>query len=150
MIRERKLNRLKGYDYASAGCYFVTVCVDDKGRVSDKGRAWEPARTRVEAMTLSDVMHRFKSLTTKLYRRDFLFNDRSAIRVGLWKRSFYDRIIRDGREHVMIREYIQKNPMQWSKGDQDHKDGIHAGVGAGSHAVEIKKGKTKLILPVNL
>ncbi len=206
MMRDRKINRLKGYDYASAGFYFVTVCINKNifsntgvgagsharpnmldfhpnifgdivngvmklndvgrmiervwceipehyegvaidpdyivmpdhfhgivvmgdGRGWDNGRAWEPARTRVRGMTLSDVMHRFKSLTTKLYRRDFLFNDRSPIQVGLWKRSFYDRIIRDGRDHAMIREYIEKNPVQWDKGDGDHKDCIHANDG---------------------
>ena len=27
--RRRKSNRLEGYDYSQAGCYFVTVCVQD-------------------------------------------------------------------------------------------------------------------------
>lgn len=26
---ERKLNRLKGYDYCQSGCYFVTICVQN-------------------------------------------------------------------------------------------------------------------------
>ena len=26
-MKDRKLNRLEGYDYSKAGCYFVTVCV---------------------------------------------------------------------------------------------------------------------------
>ena len=30
MIRNRKLNRLKDYDYTRAGYYFVTVCVKDR------------------------------------------------------------------------------------------------------------------------
>ena len=29
MMNERKLIRLKGYDYSSAGCYFVTICTQD-------------------------------------------------------------------------------------------------------------------------
>ena len=29
-IPMRKSNRLAGYDYSSAGCYFVTICVKDK------------------------------------------------------------------------------------------------------------------------
>jgi len=30
MIRKRKLNRLKEYDYSQDGCYFATICVRDK------------------------------------------------------------------------------------------------------------------------
>ena len=29
-LTERKLNRLKGYDYAQPGYYFVTVCTKDR------------------------------------------------------------------------------------------------------------------------
>ena len=30
MIRNRKLNRLTGFDYSNKGYYFVTICVKDK------------------------------------------------------------------------------------------------------------------------
>ena len=30
MIRNRKLNRLKNYDYSKEGYYFVTICTKDK------------------------------------------------------------------------------------------------------------------------
>ena len=36
MIRERKLNRLPGYDYSNSGCYFVTICTKNKGEVLGK------------------------------------------------------------------------------------------------------------------
>ena len=29
-MKDRKLNRLEGYDYSQAGCYFVTICVQDR------------------------------------------------------------------------------------------------------------------------
>ena len=29
----RKKNRLKGYDYSNAGCYFVTICVKDRHEI---------------------------------------------------------------------------------------------------------------------
>ena len=28
--KRRKSNRLEGYDYSLAGCYFVTVCAQDR------------------------------------------------------------------------------------------------------------------------
>jgi len=36
MHRERKLNRLKNYDYSQSGCYFVTLCT--KNRVEHFGK----------------------------------------------------------------------------------------------------------------
>ena len=30
MLRERKLNRLRDYDYSEFGYYFVTICVKDR------------------------------------------------------------------------------------------------------------------------
>ena len=32
----RKSNRLAGYDYSSAGCYFVTICVKDRQEILGK------------------------------------------------------------------------------------------------------------------
>ena len=34
--RERKLNRLKNYDYSQSGCYFVTICT--KNRIEHFGK----------------------------------------------------------------------------------------------------------------
>ena len=46
MMRDRKLNRLKDYDYAKEGFYFVTVCVKDKGEwfgeIKDGGMILNP------------------------------------------------------------------------------------------------------------
>ena len=33
MHRERKRNRLKGYDYSQGGYYFVTICVNDRKNI---------------------------------------------------------------------------------------------------------------------
>ena len=29
-MRERKLNRLSGYDYSTAGSYFITICIKNR------------------------------------------------------------------------------------------------------------------------
>lgn len=61
MIRDRKLNRLKDYDYSREGYYFVTICVKDRiemlggvkdgvmvlngyGRIVEKQWVWLPQR----------------------------------------------------------------------------------------------------------
>jgi len=33
LLKERKLNRLFGYDYSKSGWYFVTICTNTKGNV---------------------------------------------------------------------------------------------------------------------
>jgi REP element-mobilizing transposase RayT len=71
------------------------------------------------APTLGDVVRTFKSI--------------SAIRVNrllsgsgqpLWQRSYYEHIIRDDGELNRTREYIQDNPVNWSK-DENHPDRLN-------------------------
>lgn len=33
LSKDRKLNRLKGYDYSREGWYFITICTKDKGNI---------------------------------------------------------------------------------------------------------------------
>jgi REP element-mobilizing transposase RayT len=56
---------------------------------------------------LQKIVQSFKSVTT-----------RSAWNVGLrklWQRSFYDHIIRNDADYWRIWEYIEHNPLRWSK-----------------------------------
>ncbi len=130
MIERIWMEISKHYDGVDVDPYFMVmpdhfhgiVVIDRNGRVrgSDKGRAQGPARTRVlVGMSLSDVLHRFKSLTTALYRNGMAENNRVAFRGQLWQRSFYDRVVRDGKEHVMIRKYILNNPAQWDNDEEN-------------------------------
>lgn len=60
-IHHRRSIRLKNYDYAAAGAYFVTVCV--QGRTCLFGEIMNGAMVMNEAGRM-DVVHRFKSLAT--------------------------------------------------------------------------------------
>jgi REP element-mobilizing transposase RayT len=105
----------KYYDGVDVDPYFIVMPDHFHGIViiDHGGRAQGPARTRVLMMSLSDVIHRFKSLTTALYRHDMIKNNRVGFRGQLWHRSFYDRVVRNGKDYVMIRNYILNNPAQW-------------------------------------
>lgn len=35
-MKERKLNRLKNYNYSKNGCYFVTICIQDMEKIFGK------------------------------------------------------------------------------------------------------------------
>ena len=58
-----------------------------------------------EKLSLSDIVHRFKSFSTKQMN---LIN--KTIGVRLWQRNFYEHIIRNEKECNRIREYISINP----------------------------------------
>jgi REP element-mobilizing transposase RayT len=64
-------------------------------------------------MSLSDVVHRFKSLTTTRYWKAFLNRDGISSPGKLWQRNYYEHVIRSDDALRGIREYIVNNPQQW-------------------------------------
>ncbi|MDD3554241.1 MAG: transposase [Deltaproteobacteria bacterium] len=181
-IHPRRSIRLKGYDYAQAGAYFVTICtqgracllgdvVDGDIRLNDAGRMIESVwndlptfypgvatdefvvmpnhvhgiivivgaapqrlvgaapRGRPDSddrpysgqpqgvaptLSLPDVVHRFKTMTTKRYANGVKQSGWSPFAGRLWQRNYYEHIIRDGQDLDSIREYIVNNPLQWA------------------------------------
>jgi len=65
-------------------------------------------------MSLVDVVHRFKSLTTNRYGDGVRQLDWPAYRGRLWLRNYYEHIIRDEASLNRIRQYIADNPAQWA------------------------------------
>lgn len=53
------------------------------------------------APTISRIIKQFKGAVTK------------QIGFSLWQRSFYDRIIRNGKEYSAYWQYIENNPINW-------------------------------------
>jgi putative transposase len=66
------------------------------------------------SLSLPDVVHRFKSLTTTRYRQDVVEKSRHAFDGRLWQRNYFEHIIRNDRDLERIREYIAANPSRWS------------------------------------
>jgi REP element-mobilizing transposase RayT len=64
-------------------------------------------------LSLSDVVHRFKSFTTATYRTCVMKLNWSPFPGTLWQRNYYERIIRNEDELNRIRQYILNNPQQW-------------------------------------
>jgi len=65
------------------------------------------------SMSLPDVVHRFKSMTTTRYRHSYTQNGFRPYPSRLWQRDYYDHIIRNDDELNRIREYIINNPLKW-------------------------------------
>ena len=161
--------RLKGYDYAQEGAYFITITTQNRAclfgdiidcipRLNDAGRMIESVWVDmpryypgVEAdtfivmpnhihgivllvgagprafpnhagqpqgvaptMSLPDIIHRFKTLTTKRYVDGVKQAAWEPFAGRFWQRNYYEHIIRDENSLNRIREYIATNPARWS------------------------------------
>ena len=65
-------------------------------------------------LSLADVVHRFKSLSTKRYTDGVTQRGWTAFRGRLWQRNYFEHIIRNEIGLCRVREYIFNNPRQWA------------------------------------
>jgi REP element-mobilizing transposase RayT len=80
------------------------------------GQAQGPAPTGGPASTrlsLPDVVHRFKTMTTKRYVDGVKRNDWPPFPGNLWQRNYWEHVVRNESELNRIREYIRHNPAKW-------------------------------------
>ena len=66
-------------------------------------------------MSLADVVHRFKTLTTRRYIDGVKTGGWLPFRGKVWQRNYYEHIIRDERALNRIRQYIVDNPARWTE-----------------------------------
>jgi REP element-mobilizing transposase RayT len=62
---------------------------------------------------LSDVVHRFKSLTTNKYITGVKQNRWKPYNDKLWQRNYYEHVIRNEIDLSETREYIVNDPKKW-------------------------------------
>jgi len=67
-------------------------------------------------LSLSDIIHRFKSLTTTRYRQLTKGSGK------LWQRSFHDHIIRNEKSLTDIRKYMRENPAKWEQDENNSQN----------------------------
>jgi REP element-mobilizing transposase RayT len=78
-------------------------------RTAGKGQPQGVAPT----LGLPDVVHRFKTLTTRRYVDGVRGLGWLPFRDRLWQRNYHEHIIRDEDSLDRIRQYIQNNPARW-------------------------------------
>ena len=78
-----------------------------------QGQAQGPAPT--VRLSLPDVVHRFKTMTTKRYVDGVNQLDWPAFPGRLWQRTYWEHVIRNESDFLRISEYIQHNPAQWTQ-----------------------------------
>jgi len=74
-----------------------------------------PARTFGKAITLGEVVQRFKMITTKCYIENVINNNWPRFHDRLWQRNYFERIIRDELELIRIKKYIKNNPRMYER-----------------------------------
>lgn len=88
-------------------------------------------------MSLPDVMHRFKTLTTKRYVNGVQSHGWLPFPGRLWQRNYYEHIIRTNEAVDRIRQYITENPLQWMV-DRENPSGVAACRGTSQRAPATK------------
>ncbi|WMJ22009.1 transposase [Paludicola sp. MB14-C6] len=153
-LPQRKLQRLKGYDYSHNGAYFITICTQNRQQlfgeifnntmlINNAGKMIEErllniindvvfldkhiimpdhihaiviinhnGTTQGPFPTLSEIVQRFKTITTKLYIDSVKNGEYPPFDKKIWQKSFNDRIIRNEKEYREIRQYIDENPLK--------------------------------------
>jgi putative transposase len=89
-------------------------------RTGRKGQPRGAAPTRIDgrgatgALSLGDVVQRFKMLTTKRYANGVRQQGWPVFRGRLWQRNYYEHVIRGEESLNRIRRYIADNPASWA------------------------------------
>ena len=73
------------------------------------GQEQGPAPT----MSLPDVVHRFKTMTTKRYTDGVKKSKWPPFDKRLWQRGYYEHVIWRTDKMNRIREYVLNNPIRW-------------------------------------
>jgi len=88
-------------------------------------------------MSLPDVVHRFRSLTTARYQRGVLRDGWLPFPGRLWQRNYHEHVIRDEEDLNRVRQYIIDNPARWEDDAENpdirrntHRAHVRAALGA--------------------
>ena len=106
----RRSMRLKGYDYAQAGAYFVTICThrrirffQNKSLYRIAAQCWQTIPAHIPSV---EMVRTYKAAVTTLCRR-------AGYQACGWQRNYHERIIRTEADLSRIRQYIIDNPLNW-------------------------------------
>ena len=106
-IVEREIKNLPQYCDVSVDKYVIMPNHIHMILVLNSGRNGEEQNP---SPTLSDIVCMLKSVTTKQANQLDGYPGRR-----IWQRSFHDHIIRDEKDYLKIRQYIEENPARWEQ-----------------------------------
>jgi len=89
-------------------CVGADPCIRPK-----MGQTQGSARTFGQKLSLSEVVQRFKALTTRRYIDGVRSNNWPKFHKRLWQRNYFERIVQDEFELARTRKYIEDNPKRY-------------------------------------
>lgn len=140
----RKRLRIKYYDYTKENMYFVTICIKDRlellGKIKSENNVIELTKEGNTAkQNINNIEKRYENIIIdeyvvmpnhihmiliikskaknnlsriiKQYKRSIS----KEIGYSIWQKSFYEHIIRNEKEYMQIKEYIQNNIKNWKE-----------------------------------
>lgn len=138
---QRKWTRLKEYDYASEGYYFVTICTKDRKCLLARIETSSEGETKAvlteygcvaEAYLLSlsgidkfvimpnhihMIIHKTNGKPISSDVRSFKGLVTKAIGDSIWQKYYFDHVIRDEADYLIKWNYIDCNPGKWAEDD---------------------------------
>jgi len=87
----------------------IEIVIVDEQRTTTGGLSLQ------KQLTIPEIVHRFKTLTTRKYIDGVYENSWESFNGKLWQRSYHEHIIRSDVSYNKIVEYVQSNPMQWKE-----------------------------------
>jgi len=130
--------RLKGYDYASPGAYFVAICTKNREQsfgMIDGGKMHLSELGKIAESMWREIPYHFENTEIDEFvvmpnhvhgiiwtlNRAIIRSYKSAVKKwttaqGIpfaWQSRYHDRIIRDDKSLRKIRLYISYNPVNW-------------------------------------
>ena len=69
----------------------------------------------INKKTLGNIIQWFKTMTTNEYIKNVKIKNWPRFDKRLWQRDYYERIIRNEKEYLRIKEYIRSNPKMWGR-----------------------------------
>ena len=138
---KRRNPRLKKYNYALEGYYFITICTKEKNHffgeiIEEKmqynriGRIANNSIERIEEIYKTIKLDKYvimpnhihmiliidKETTTSIPRVIKQYKEYITKQIGesIWQKSYYDHIIRNEKDYSRIWQYVDNNILKWS------------------------------------
>ena len=140
-LPKRKTIRLKDYDYSEVGMYFITICIKDRiellGQIknekyielSKEGRIVDEAINKLKKAYLNIeideyvimpnhihliiIIHEKNKITISRIIQQFKWGVTRKVGSSIFQKLFYEHIVRNKKEYLNIKEYIQNNVINW-------------------------------------
>ena len=141
-LPRRKNIRLKDYDYSKEGMYFITICIKNRIELLGKIKNNEIKLTK-EGVIVEEKIKMIEEIYSNIKIDEYivmpnhihiilLINKKSNITISrvikqykesitkilgyaIFQKLFYEHIIRNEKEYLKIKEYIQNNIANWKE-----------------------------------